>query len=43
MTVEVDMEHSSVGPQTLEAFRSASTYPETRVAIQAAMRRTPTT
>jgi proline dehydrogenase len=40
--VEVDMEHSSVGPQTLEAFRSVlDDYPDTRVAIQAAMRRTP--
>lgn len=42
VTVEVDMEHSSVGPQTLEAFRVVlPTYTETRVAIQAAMRRTP--
>jgi proline dehydrogenase len=42
VTVEVDMEHSSVGPQTLEAFRAMlPTYTETRVAIQAAMRRTP--
>ncbi len=42
VTVEVDMEHSSVGPQTLEAFRAVlPTYTETRVAIQAAMRRTP--
>jgi proline dehydrogenase len=40
--VEVDMEHSSVGPQILEAFRAVlPTYTETRVAIQAAIRRTP--
>ena len=40
--VEVDMEHSSVGPAELEAFRAAlAEYPDTRVAIQAAMRRTP--
>ncbi len=40
--VEVDMEHSSVGPAELEAFRAAlGEYPDTRVAIQAAMRRTP--
>jgi proline dehydrogenase len=42
VTVEVDMEHSSVGPQTLEAFRTfLPSYPDTRIAIQAAMRRTP--
>ncbi|GAB91188.1 proline dehydrogenase family protein [Gordonia rhizosphera] len=42
ITVEVDMEHSSVGPQTLEAYRSLLPgHPNTRVAIQAAMRRTP--
>jgi proline dehydrogenase len=42
VTVEVDMEHSSVGPQELEAFRAVlPTYTETRVAIQAAIRRTP--
>ncbi len=42
VTVEVDMEHSSVGPQTLEAFRAVlPTYTQTRIAIQAAMRRTP--
>jgi proline dehydrogenase len=42
VTVEVDMEHSSVGPQTLEAFRAVlRTHTKTRVAIQAAMRRTP--
>ena len=40
--VEVDMEHSSVGPAELEAFRSVLPgHPGTRVAIQAAMRRTP--
>ena len=40
--VEIDMEHSSVGPAELEAFRTVlSEYPDTRVAIQAAMRRTP--
>jgi proline dehydrogenase len=40
--VEIDMEHSSVGPAELEAFRAVlSEYPDTRVAIQAAMRRTP--
>ena len=41
--VEVDMEHSSVGPATLDAFRAVlMEHPDTRVAIQAAMRRTPT-
>ena len=41
--VEVDMEHSSVGPATLDAFRAVlREHPDTRVAIQAAMRRTPT-
>lgn len=40
--VEVDMEHSSVGPAELEAFRTAlAEFPHTRVAIQAMMRRTP--
>jgi proline dehydrogenase len=40
--VEIDMEHSSVGPAELEAFRSALLeHPDTRVAIPAAMRRTP--
>ena len=40
--VEIDMEHSSVGPAELEAFRAAlREHPGTRVAIQAAMRRTP--
>ena len=42
VAVEVDMEHSSVGPQTLEAFREVlPSHPDTRVAMQAAMRRTP--
>lgn len=41
--VEIDMEHSSVGSAELEAFREAlPQYPHTRVAIQSAMRRTPT-
>ena len=36
------MEHSSVGPAELEAFRAAlGEHPGTRVAMQAAMRRTP--
>ena len=40
--IEVDMEHSSVGPAELEAFRVALVeHPDTRVAMQAAMRRTP--
>jgi len=40
--LEIDMEHSSVGPATLEAFRQIlDEHPNTRVAIQAAMRRTP--
>jgi proline dehydrogenase len=40
--VEIDMEHSSVGPAELEAYREAlPQYPNTRVAMQAAMRRTP--
>jgi proline dehydrogenase len=40
--VEIDMEHSSVGPAELEAFRAAlGEHPGTRVAMQAAMRRTP--
>jgi proline dehydrogenase len=39
--VEVDMEHSSVGPATLEAYRRIlAEYPRTRVAVQAAIRRT---
>ncbi len=41
--LEIDMEHSSVGAATLEAFREVlHKHPDTRVAIQAAMRRTPT-
>ena len=40
--VEIDMEHSSVGPATLDTFRAAlPEHPDTRVAMQAAMRRTP--
>jgi proline dehydrogenase len=40
--VEVDMEHSSVGRATLEIYKSIlPEYPETRLAIQANMRRTP--
>ncbi|MBY4108196.1 proline dehydrogenase family protein [Rhodococcus fascians] len=40
--VEVDMEHSSVGRDTLEVYRTHLTdFPNTRVAIQAAMRTTP--
>lgn len=39
--VEVDMEHSSVGRETLEIFRRVQVeYPETRLAIQACMRST---
>lgn len=39
--VEVDMEHSSVGRETLAIFRRVHRdYPETRVAIQACMRST---
>lgn len=41
VTVEVDMEQSSVGPQILEAFRTVLPMnTNTRIAIQAAMRRT---
>ncbi len=41
--IEIDMEHSSVGAATLEAYRAViEQHPQTRVAIQAAMRRTPT-
>ena len=40
--VEVDMEDSSLVPDTLSLFREAVTkHPETRLAIQAALRRTP--
>ena len=42
VVVEVDMEHSGVGPATLETFRAIlPRYPDTRVALQAAVRRTP--
>lgn len=42
VVLEIDMEHSSVGGATLEAFRQiVADHPQTRVAIQAAMRRTP--
>ncbi|NEM07078.1 proline dehydrogenase family protein [Geodermatophilus normandii] len=41
VAVEVDMEHSSVGPGTLEIYRTLlKQYPDTRVAMQAAVRRT---
>lgn len=41
-TVEVDMEHSSVGRETLAIFKSIlPDHPNTRVAIQANMRQTP--
>lgn len=41
-TVEVDMEHSSVGRETLAIYKSIlPDHPTTRVAIQANMRRTP--
>lgn len=40
--VELDMEHSSVGRSTLAAYRSImGEFPHSRVAMQAAMRRTP--
>ncbi len=40
--VEVDMEDSSLVPDTLALFRDAATaHPQTRLAIQAALRRTP--
>jgi proline dehydrogenase len=40
--VEIDMEDSSLVPDTLEHFREAATrYPQVRVAIQACLRRTP--
>lgn len=42
VAVELDMEHSSVGRATLAAYRSVMRdFPTSRVAIQAAMRRTP--
>jgi proline dehydrogenase len=41
-TVEVDMEHSSVGRDTLAIYKSIlPDHPDTRVAIQANMRQTP--
>ncbi|RAX46812.1 proline dehydrogenase [Arthrobacter sp. AQ5-06] len=41
-TVEVDMEHSSVGRETLAIYKSIlPDYPNTRLAIQANMRQTP--
>ena len=41
-TVEVDMEHSSVGRETLAIYKSIlPDHPNTRVAIQANMRQTP--
>jgi proline dehydrogenase len=40
--VEIDMEESSLVPDTLSLFReTATTHPQTRLAIQAALRRTP--
>lgn len=40
--LEIDMEHSSVGPAELEAYRSIiDEFPQTRLAVQAAVRRTP--
>jgi proline dehydrogenase len=40
--VEIDMEDSSLVPDTLNLFRDAEIrYPQTRLAIQAALRRTP--
>jgi len=40
--VEVDMEDSSLVPDTLDLFREAATaHPQTRLAIQAMLRRTP--
>ncbi|WP_188988299.1 proline dehydrogenase family protein [Saccharopolyspora thermophila] len=40
VTVEVDMEHSSVGPQTLATYRTfLPSFPHTRIAQQAALRR----
>lgn len=39
--VEVDMEHSTIGPATLDAYRQfLARHPRTRVAVQAAIRRT---
>ncbi|MGY1594963.1 proline dehydrogenase family protein [Geodermatophilus sp. SYSU D00708] len=40
--VEIDMEDSSLVPDTLALFReAATTHPQTRLAVQAALRRTP--
>jgi proline dehydrogenase len=40
--VEIDMEDSSLVPDTLAHFRAAATaHPQTRLAVQAALRRTP--
>src|SRR5687767_5543852 len=42
VSVEIDMEESSLVSDTLELFRAAaSRHPQTRLAIQAALRRTP--
>ena len=42
VAVEIDMEDSSLVPDTLSLFRdAAATHPQTRLAIQAALRRTP--
>ncbi len=42
VTVEIDMEDSSLVSDTLDRFHHVATrYPETRLAIQAALRRTP--
>ncbi|MDI3406446.1 proline dehydrogenase family protein [Streptomyces cavernicola] len=42
VVVEVDMEHSSVGRDTMDLFRKAlPRYPQSRMAIQAALRSTP--
>ena len=42
VTVEIDMEDSSLVPDTLDQFRRAAAgHPHTRLAIQAALRRTP--
>lgn len=42
VVLEIDMEHSSVGRDTLDAYRRVlADYPATRVAIQAMIRRTP--
>jgi proline dehydrogenase len=42
VAVEIDMEDSSLVPDTLDLFREAATaHPQTRLAIQAMLRRTP--